>query len=102
MPITFSSKHFENILMFDNVAKALLILMGHSGTVPGAFKSGEVPQALAHLEAGLKQEQQNTQPSTKEIENDDADYEVDLATRAIPLINMLKSAIKHHCNVMWQ
>lgn len=103
MPITFSCDHFENILMFAEVAKELLVLMGHSA-VPGALKANDIPQALARLEAGIQQAQQlNTPPLTKvDYENEDAEPSVSLAHRAIPLISMLKSAIKHHCDVMWE
>jgi hypothetical protein len=51
MLITFQTKAYANITMFGDVAIALLKLMGHSGTVPGALMADDVPAALAHLPA---------------------------------------------------
>ena len=59
MLITFTSDAFENIVMFGDVAKTLLKLMGHSGTVPGALLPGEIPQALSLLEERLKKNSKN-------------------------------------------
>ena len=101
MPITFSCDFFENILMFEDVAKKLLILMGHTPTVPGAILANDIPNALSHLEAGIKHARLNTSLSAKQ-DDEDKEPEVSLAHRAIPLINMLKAAMKHHCNVTWE
>ena len=101
MPVTFSCNHFENILMFDAVARSLLVLMGHSASVPGAIKAEDIPQALANLEAGIKQIETRNSFSSKHVDDDrDVEPEISLIQRAIPLIHMLKSAIKHHCDVM--
>lgn len=99
MFITFQSDAYENITYFSEVAKQLLFLMGHSGAVPGAIKSEEVPEALSKLQHGLEMEKR-TQPSPHD--NDD-DYEpaISLTKRAIPLINMLQAAIKKDCDVLW-
>lgn len=97
MLITFSSASYENIVMFEGVAKTLLRLMGHSATVPGALVADELPAALSQLEAGLNK---TTQSSTEDEEQEDVD--VSLKQRAFPLINMLKSAIKNQSNVMWK
>ncbi|TAL61382.1 MAG: DUF1840 domain-containing protein [Legionella sp.] len=99
MLVTFSSEAFENIVMFGDVAKALLRLMGHSGTVPGAFVAGEIPQALASLEQGLAKAPSVTNSTADDDEN--AEPDISLKHRAIPLINMLKSAEKKGCNIRW-
>jgi F-type H+-transporting ATPase subunit gamma len=54
MLITFQTKAYANITMFGDVAIALLKLMGHSGTVPGALMADDVPAALAHLQAAVQ------------------------------------------------
>ncbi len=98
--ITFSSDAYENISYFSDVAKSLLSLMGHSGTVPGAFKAGEVPHALSSLQRGLGQDKNKTSPSPQD-NDDENEPQIGLAKRAIPLINMLQAAIKKNCDVMW-
>ena len=97
--ITFSCDAYENISYFSDVAKSLLSLMGHSGTVPGAFKAEEVPNALSSLQRGLGQNKNTTNPSSQD--DDENEPQIGLAKRAIPLINMLQAAIKKNCDVMW-
>ena len=47
MLVTFHTKAYANITMFGDVAKQLLELLGHSGTIPSAIKAEDVPAALA-------------------------------------------------------
>ncbi|MCL9683401.1 DUF1840 domain-containing protein [Legionella maioricensis] len=98
--ITFSCDAYENISYFSDVAKSLLSLMGHSGTVPGAFKAEEIPAALSSLQRGLGQDKNKINPSSQ-ADEDENEPQIGLAKRAIPLINMLQAAIKKDCDVMW-
>ena len=50
MLVTFHTKSYANITMFGDVAKQLLELLGHSGTIPSAIKAEDVPAALARLD----------------------------------------------------
>jgi hypothetical protein len=100
MLITFKCKYYANITMFGDVALALLKLMGHSGTVPGAILAEDIPAALAKLEQGLQTVAQPDQ-AIKQNNHDEREEPISLAKRAIPLIEMLKAAIKEDCGVMW-
>lgn len=97
MLITFHSNAYENITYFADVAKQLLVLMGHSGTVPGAIKSKDLPEALNHLQSALTK----NKTSLPEQDNDEEEVEIGLAKRAIPLINLLQASIKKDCDVLW-
>lgn len=97
--ITFKCDAYENISYFNDVAKSLLSLMGHSGTVPGALKAAEVSQALSKLQAALGGQKDNK--SSSEQDYDDKEPKIGLAKRAIPLINLLQAAIKKDCDVLW-
>lgn len=94
MFVTFNSQAYENISYFETVAKRLLSLMGHSGTVPGAFKADEVAQALSHLQQGLDQKKE------QHVHADDDD-DISLAKRAVPLISLLQAAARDECDVLW-
>lgn len=96
MFVTFSSQAYENISYFEIVAKQLLSLMGHSGTVPGAFKAEDVPQALSSLQQGLAE-----QKETPSFVVDDDEAEISLAKRAVPLISLLQAAANNDCDVLW-
>ena len=100
MLITFSCETYENITMIGDIAKQLLNLMGHSGTVPGAIVAEDIPEALSRLELAIKKNKQTTAQVAEQDE--DEEPQISLAHRSFPLINMLKSAMKHNCNVMWE
>ena len=96
MLVTFHSNAYENITYFGDVAQQLLQLMGHSGTVPSAIKSQDLPAALSQLHQGLGKSAGAAAP-----EDDDAEVDIGLAKRAIPLIKLLQASIKADCDVLW-
>ena len=93
MLITFHTDAYEDLSYFPEVAKRLLSLMGHSGTVPGAIQSENLPEALEKLQSGLQVE--------KQIIDEDDEDEISLSKRAVPLIGLLQAAIKKDKNVLW-
>jgi hypothetical protein len=100
MLVTFSSPAYAETTMFGDVAVKLLKLMGHSGTVPGALLADEVPAALARLVAAIDADRQSPAPE-QPGEDEDGEPAVSLAHRAIPLIELLRAAVKNRCDVMW-
>lgn len=100
MLVTFSCSAYANITMFSEVTVRLLKMMGHSGTVPSALSAEDVEAALLHLEAALKRSPE--QEISMEDEHDENDeLAVSLSHRALPLIELLRAAVKEKCNVMW-
>lgn len=104
MLIKFKTDAYADITMFGDVAKQLLRMMGHSGTVPSALLADDIPAALSRLkhavEAGEAPSSSSRDGSTP-AKNPDDDEAVSLAYRAIPLIELLTAAARKHCNVMW-
>ena len=98
MLVTFTTKAYADITMFGNVALAMLQMMGHSTTVPGAILAEDVPAALSRLRAAIDAEK-----ASPPVEDKDADEPVvSLAHRALPLIELLAAAAKAESNVMWK
>ena len=97
MLVTFRTKAYANITMFGDVAKQLLTLMGHSGTIQSALTAKDVPAALARLEAAIAQRkaaEADDAPAETERERDadDAPRKVVLSQRAVPLLELLRAA----------
>jgi hypothetical protein len=102
MLVTFKTKAYASITMFGDVAIALLKLMGHSGSVPGALMADEVPAALARLKAAVQaQPDQPLDPASAPASDGEEGEHVSLAHRALPLIELLTAAAAEHENVMW-
>lgn len=110
MLVTFRSTATDSITLFGDTASQLLRLMGASGRVPGAFKAEDVPNALQQLQAGLAQlkAQPDAAPAAGEEasaeDEDERDKEppVQLATRALPLIDLLQRAAAARAEVLWE
>lgn len=98
MLVTFTTDAYADITMFGDVALAMLKMMGHSSTVPGAILAEDVPLALDRLKAAIEKE---TAPPPADDKDDD-EPGVSMAHRALPLINLLAAAAKAESNVMWK
>lgn len=97
MLVTFTTDAYADITMFGDVGLAMLKMMGHSATVPGAILAADVPAALSRLTAAIDAEIVSAPVADK-----DADEPVvSLANRALPLIDLLAAAAKADANVMW-
>jgi hypothetical protein len=88
--------------MFGDIAVNLLKLMGHSGTVPGALLTEDVPAALDRLRKAVAANKTATGDISDSVQDDDSgERTVSLAHRALPLIEMLAAAATAKCDVMW-
>lgn len=102
MLVTFSTKSYSDIMMFDNIATRLLTMMGHSATIPGAIVAADVAAALAKLKSALQIED-NAKPAIAANSPDDEDnHLVSLRHRALPLVELLENAVKRNADVMWK
>ncbi len=103
MLITFRCRSHSNVTMFGDIALDMLKMMGHSGTVPGSISAQDVPDALSRLTSALsaKNAAEESPPTDVDEEEEQAEPAVSLGRRAFPLIELLKSAIKEECEVMW-
>jgi hypothetical protein len=113
MLVTFRSTATESITMFEDVAVQLLKLMGATGRIPGALGPDDVGPALQRLEHATEQIKAGTHVTparpadnedAKNEDEDDEDREapVDLATRAVPLLSVLKRAAAAKAEIMWE
>jgi hypothetical protein len=102
MLVTFRTKAHANITMFGDVAKQLLELLGHSGTIPSAIKAEDVPAALARLEGAVEQRRAAEAADVPEGDGGyDAPRKVTLSQRAGPLLELLRAAAAKKADVMW-
>lgn len=99
MLITFKTRSYANITLFGDVAKNILEMMDFGVVVPGAIVAKDVARALENLQSGLESVADITPP---EIDNDDDQPVVSLHTRAIPLIELLQSAVRDDNDVRWE
>jgi hypothetical protein len=104
MLVTFKTEAYASITMFGDVAVALIKLMDHSGTVPGALMPEDIPNALERLEAAVAANPDATlDPESDQGDDNDSDGpHVSLSSRALPLIELLKAAKSDNKHLMWE
>lgn len=100
MLVTFRTDAYESITLFGHIAQRLLGLMGQSGRIPGALLANDVALALALLIKAIDIEKSQPKPSAEQ-DVQDAEPEISLAHRALPLIALLQAAVDKHCDVLW-
>jgi hypothetical protein len=98
MLIKFKSDAYADITMFGDIARRLLKMMGHSGTVPGAILADDIPAALERLQRGVRESPAENTGNDRE----DPEEHVSLDHRALPLIELLTAAKARHRDVMWE
>lgn len=98
MLVTFTCSACADITMFGDVAVRLIKMMGHSGTVPSALVAEDVRPALERLQAAVNAAPQEDDGAS---DGDADDSAVSLQHRAMPLINLLRSADAADVDVMW-
>jgi len=101
MLITFTTPVHADITMFGDVAKELIRLMGHSGSIPGTILADDVPAALERLK-GAVAANPDAPLNPRHLDDEDArGQSVSLRHRATPLIELLQAAAREEKNVMW-
>ena len=112
MLVTFKSKAAAEVMMYEEHAKRILDLL-HKDVKQGIVTADEMPRAIATLEAEINESKRH--PHSEVVQHDvlahhgedgdDNEHEpiefVSFATRAYPLLEMLRAAQKAHCDVMW-
>jgi len=112
MLITFKSKAAAEVTMYEQHARRILDLFGKD-VKRGVITAAETPSAIARLEAEIAESRLH--PVSDEVvhdidahhgdQGDDNDHEdpqiVTFATRAYPLLEMLRAARTDNADVLW-
>ena len=111
MLITFKSKSYPDVMMYQEHAKRILDLLNKEPEM-GVITSAEAGRAVELLEQEIEESRKH--PSTDEVEqdikahpgdDDDPEHEqvemVSFSTRAYPMLEMLRSARDHQTDILW-
>ncbi len=112
MLVTFKSKAAAEVLMYEEHAKRILDLL-NKDVKQGIITAAETPRAIARLEEEIAESKRH--PASEEVQRDvlahhgedveDNEHEpveyVSFATRAYPLLEMLRAAQRGHNDVVW-
>ena len=108
MLVRFSSQATANLLMFDDVARALLKVIGKTPTKRGVITVDEMSGALVHLHALIEQEKRMREGRERREELPIPDVGIEpheligLSVRAQPFIKMLDQALREKKEITWE
>ena len=102
MLITFKTSAYANIIMFGDVGLTLLEMMDFGKTVPSAIGAADVPQALENLQRGLDALPEQQPVDADSDDSSDDPSAINLHTRAVPLLELLRAAIDDEKAVRWE
>lgn len=97
MLVVFTSPASYEITMFGDIAKHLIQMMGHSGTIPGAITGDDIPRALENLRNAVN----GTDGEPVDDVDEDEEEQVSMSQRAFPLIEMLEAAAQDKTSIRW-
>jgi hypothetical protein len=113
MIVTFSTRHGQ-LTMLGEPAVRLLELGGHSGQVPGAVLTIDLPAFLAKLRSGLALHGDEVSPAVQQPDRRDSGWRdpgagddeprerpINLRLRAVPLLDMIETAVARGSDLMW-
>lgn len=105
MIIKFSTRAGA-LTMHGDAAITLLRAMGHSGTVPGAILAADLPEALAALRKAIDENALAAVPPAPTCSDGEEEEEreppVSMRMRAVPLSDMIETAIARNSDLMWE
>lgn len=109
MIVVFSTR-YGRLTMLGESASRLLRLAGHSGNVPGAVLAPDLPAFLARLRGSLEVHGEELSPPPPLVPATEDEQEgardrpasVSLRKRAVPLVEMIETAIRRESDLMWE
>lgn len=108
MIVTFRSRAAADVIMFGDVAKRLMELMGKEPAEQGIVTVEQLPDAIARLRAAIAEDKaahagprEEDLPETEAAEGSGRRPYVALAIRAIPLLELLEYSLKEKTPVVW-
>ncbi len=108
MIVTFKSQATADVIMFGDVAKRMLSIMGKDFTDKGIITVEQIPAAIARLRDAIADDKRQRAGLTEEDmplqETDEGGGKrpfVNLVQRAVPLVEMLEWSLKEGKPVVW-
>jgi len=100
--IVFRSEVGPDVMMFDEVAQQMMVLMGKEKAARGVVNVDQMPETIALLRAAVAADK--AAHRSDEQGDDDAaaaPARVSLTQRAVPLIELLEISLARQAPVLW-
>ena len=103
MLITFKTRAAGDVIMFGKVAGQLIEILGKDGEDPtGIITVGQLPGAIARLEAAITADKERCAGKADESGERGIAEPVALWQRAAPLLDQFRHALREEQVVIWE
>lgn len=102
--ITFKSGACADVMMFREVAKQMVEIMGKTLEQRGVITVEQLPDAISRLKQAVAEDRRLREAPPSEHEGDDDDggrSRVSVTQRALPLIELLECSLREDTAVTW-
>lgn len=102
--ITFKSGVCADVMMFSEVAKQMVEIMGKTLGQRGVITVEQMPDAIARLKQAIAEDRRlraAPPPENEGDEDDDKRNKVSVTQRALPLIELLECSLREDTAVTW-
>ena len=106
--VIFKSAATADVIYFGDVAKRMMELMGKEAGGQGIVTVEQLPDAIARLKAAVADDKErhrqlvlDEEPKTEKAAGGGSRPAVSLTQRAVPLLEMLETALKEKKPVVW-
>jgi Domain of unknown function (DUF1840) len=106
--ISFQSSAAADVMMFDDIAKRMMEIMGKEASDRGIITVEQLPDVISRLKHAIAAdrshhagEREEDRPQTEEAPNGGRRPYVSLAQRAVPLLELLEYSLKDEKPVLW-
>lgn len=107
MIVTFQSPASGDVIMFGDVAKRMMKIMGKEASDKGIVTVEQLPEAIARLKAAIEEDKQRRAamreedlPQSEPAGKGSRPF-VTLTQRALPLLELLEWSLKKKKPVVW-
>jgi hypothetical protein len=108
MIVIFQSQAAGDVIMFGDVARRMMEIMGKDPSDKGILTVEQLPEAIARLRAAIVEDKarraglsEEDLPQTERSEGGSTRPFVSVAQRAVPLLELLEFALKKKKVVVW-
>ncbi len=101
MLVSFKSGACADVMMFGDVAKQMMEVIGKEFGARGVISVEQMPEAIARLKQAVAEDRRLRQGTRDDEDDEERRERVSISQRALPLIELLECSLREDKAVTW-
>jgi hypothetical protein len=101
MLVSFKSGACADVMMFGDVAKQMMQIIGKEFGARGVISVEQMPEAIARLKQAVAEDRRLRQGRRDDEDDEQRRERVSIGQRALPLIELLECSLREDKAVTW-